>query len=39
LSPFFEHVALQVSVSPRKIARFGIEDWRPAGKTRVDVRV
>ena len=39
LAPFFEHVAVQVSVSPRKIERFASEDWRPAGETQVDVRV
>lgn len=39
LAPFFEHVAVQVSVSPRKIDRFASEDWRPAGETQVDVRV
>jgi hypothetical protein len=38
LEPFFEQVAVQVSVSPRKIARFASEDRLPAGKTRVDVR-
>ncbi|MCK7514487.1 MAG: hypothetical protein MZV70_67705 [Desulfobacterales bacterium] len=35
---FSTHVAFQVSVSARKIARFATEDWRPAGETRVDVR-
>ena len=39
LAPFFEHVTVQVSVSPRKIDRFASEDWLPAGKTQVDVRV
>jgi hypothetical protein len=39
LAPFFEHVALQVSVSSRKIARFASEDWLPAGESLVDVRV
>jgi len=39
LAPFFEHVAVQVSVSRRKIERFVSEDWRPAGETEVDVRV
>jgi hypothetical protein len=39
LAPFFEHVAVQVSVSSRKIARFASEDWLPAGETQVDVRV
>lgn len=39
LAPFFEQVAVQVSVSPRKIARFASEDWLPAGETRVNVRV
>lgn len=37
LAPFFEHVAFQVSVSARRIARFASEDWRPAGETQVDV--
>ena len=39
LAPFFEHVTVQVSVSPRKIDRFASEDWLPAGETQVDVRV
>jgi hypothetical protein len=39
LAPFFKQVAVQVSVSSRKIARFASEDWLPAGGTRVDVRV
>ncbi len=39
LAPFFEHVAFQVSVSARKIARFMSEDWRPASETQVDVHV
>jgi hypothetical protein len=39
LAPFFDHVAVQVSVSPRKIARFVSEDWRPGRDTLVDVRV
>jgi hypothetical protein len=38
LAPYFDHVAVQVSVSPRKIERFASEDWRPAGETQVDVR-
>lgn len=39
LAPFFERVAVQVSVSSSKIAQFASEDWRPALATRVDVRV
>ena len=39
LAPFFQHVALQVLVSSRKIARFASEDWLPAGESLVDVRI
>jgi hypothetical protein len=39
LSPLFEHVAFQVAVSARKIARFETEEWRSAGATQVDVRI
>lgn len=39
LSPFFENVTFRVSVSARKIARFVTEDWRPADRTQVDVRI
>lgn len=39
LASIFEHVAFQVSVSSRKIARFMTEDWRTVGESQVDVRV
>jgi hypothetical protein len=39
LAPFFQNVAVQVSVSPRKIDRFETEEWRAGGESQVDVRV
>jgi hypothetical protein len=39
LAPFFQNVAVQVSVSPRKIDRFESEEWRPGGESQVDLRV
>jgi hypothetical protein len=39
LTPLFEQVTFQVSVSSRKLTGFVSEDWRPAGETQVDVRV
>jgi hypothetical protein len=39
LSASFENVAVRVSVSARKVARFAAEDLHPLGETRVDVRV
>ena len=39
LTPLFEQLTFQVSVSSRKLTGFVSEDWRPAGETQVDVRV